>query len=169
MRLAKTWLAVVGGGILWACFLYSAQVTNAAGPRGGPPGAASSEYQQGPVDLRLGDPGALLIPASCRVRCAGSSFAEVECEGALLEAKSPAYLWPEPQHEERLPGGGVMQWAQYDDAFIGVLVAPSGHFAVLQQRSTDAGRRWVLNLLRSFHTPLGERAQVNCPALIVLG
>jgi hypothetical protein len=171
MTSGKTWLAILGGGILCISSPSSAHVTRAGhapGPRVGPLQAAPSEYHQGPVDLRLGDPGALLIPAGCRVRCAGSSFAEVECRGALLEARSPAYLWPEPQHEERLPGGGVAQWAQYGEDFVGVLVAADTHFALLQRRSTDVGRSHVLQLLRSFHSVQAARPQVNCPAFIVL-
>jgi hypothetical protein len=62
----------------------------------------------------------------------------------------------------------MLQWAHHDDAFVGVLVTSSGHFALLQQPSTDVGQRSVLNLLRSFHTPTGERTELNCPMMIVL-
>jgi hypothetical protein len=171
MTSGKTGLAILGGGILWISSPFSAHLVKAGhapGPRVGLLQSAPSEYHQGPVDLRLGDPGALLIPVGCRVRCAGSSFAEVECPGALVEARSPAYLWPEPQHEERLPGGGVAQWAQQGEDFIGVLVAADTHFALLQRRSTDVGRTLVLQLLRSFHTVQTARPQVNCRAFIVL-
>jgi hypothetical protein len=100
------------------------------------------------------------------VRCAGSSFAQVECHNTLLEARGPAVLWPKPQNDEQLPNGGVIQWAQYGDEFMGVLVAPGGSFSLLQNRSTDVGRSDILQLLRSYHTAQTEQPEVNCPMVL---
>ena len=124
------------------------------------------DYREGPVALRLGGPGAILVPEGCRVRCAGSTYAEIDCGGTLLEARSPAVLWPDPQNEERLQDGGILQWAQYGDDFLGVLVATESHFALLQRRCTEVGRSLILELLRSHHSPTPREAQVDCPMVI---
>ena len=169
MRPTIARLSILAAATVCLSAAHGGDVVDAAGEPRRPTDTSPSAYRNGPVDLRLGDGGVLHIPADCRVRCAGSSFAEVECEGARLEARSPAVLWPEPQHQERLPGGAVLQWAQYDGAFLGVLVGPNAQFVVLQQASSDTGRKWVLSLLRGVHTPRNEHSQVSCPAYIVLG
>jgi len=162
----QTWLVLAIG--LWCagCSAHVTRVERGSAPGPSILGAASADYHEGPVALRLGDPGALLIPAGCRVRCAGSSFAQIECHSILLEARSPAVLWPKPQNEEQLAGRGVAQWAQYGDDFMGVLVASGGHFALLQKRSTSAGRSHLLQLLRSYHTVQTGQPQVNCPMVL---
>jgi hypothetical protein len=128
--------------------------------------SASLEYRRGPVALRLGEAAALLVPEGCRVRCAGSSFAEVECADTRLEARSPAWLWPRAQNEERAPGGAISQWGQYGDDFAGVLVASGGHFALVERHSTDAGRSRVLSLLRSYHMPGAGQSHSDCPVVL---
>jgi hypothetical protein len=166
IRSRRTW-PVIAVGLLWVgCSAHATRVEYPPNAGSNTLGAALPDFHEGPVALRFGDPGALLVPEGCRVRCAGSSFAQVECHNTLLEARSPAVLWPKPQNEERLANGGVVQWAQYGDDFMGVLVASGGHFALVQKRSTVVGRSDILQLLRSYHTASTEHSQVNCPMVL---
>jgi hypothetical protein len=128
-------LAVVSVGMLFAFCDRSAhgiQPGHAAGIPGNRE-IAPREFREGPVALRLGSPGAILVPEGCRGRCAGSTFAEIDCGGTLLEPRSPAVLWPNPPNEERLQDDGILQWAQYGDDFLGVLAASESHFALLPE------------------------------------
>jgi hypothetical protein len=169
MGSSRSWLVLLGVGVLWpscASSLHVTRVEHPAVPVSSVLDAGSREYHQGPIDLRLGDPAALLIPEGCQARCAASAFAELDCAGVLLEARGAAWLWPTPQNEERLPGGAVVQWLQSGGDFVGVLVGAEGRFALMQRRSTAVGRSQVLELLRSYHTAQADRPQLNCPMVL---